>query len=216
MVRPGPVVLPLSKYMLANQSMFTYISVYFENIPYIRYKDTKTTKLRLQHKCNLWYGIYTYVLRVRMRKKHYVDSSRPVVRHCIWWTCRFPGGIVVRFVYDSTDNYHRTHSWPAHPTPHHAWHLDKALIYGTKINEFNHILKLPTRCVNLPILKFAWTSTLVLTIVILWACISLTTQTRRTLARFRFIVGQHIVGILPLRIFVHEITLFIKGVRCVY
>jgi hypothetical protein len=62
------------------------------------------------------------------------------------------------------------------------------------------------------VLELARTASLVFAVVVLRTRIALSAETRRSFARFGFVVGQHIVGVLPLGILVHEVALFVEDV----
>lgn len=66
---------------------------------------------------------------------------------------------------------------------------------------FFAVLDIRTRC--RPIFEFPRTPSFVFAIVILRTSIALPAQTRRTLARLSFVIGQHIIGVLPLWVFIH-------------
>lgn len=88
-----------------------------------------------------------------------------------------------------------------------------AIIAGLTIGwfaPFFAVLYIRTRCWS--IFKFTRTSPLILAIMILWTRVALSTQARWPFARFRFIIGQYIVGVLPLWILVHQAALFVKGI----
>lgn len=49
--------------------------------------------------------------------------------------------------------------------------------------------------------------------MILRTGVSLAAEARRALARLRLVVGQHVVGILPLGVLVHQVALLVQGVQ---
>lgn len=64
-----------------------------------------------------------------------------------------------------------------------------------------------------PVLVLPGTASLVLAVVVLGTRVPLPAQTRWSLARFRLVVGQHKVRVLPLGILVHQIPLLVQGIR---
>lgn len=51
--------------------------------------------------------------------------------------------------------------------------------------------------------------------MILRTGVALSTEPRRSLARLGLVVAQHVVRVLPLRVLIHQVTLFVKYVRSV-
>jgi len=67
----------------------------------------------------------------------------------------------------------------------------------------------------LPVLVFSGRATFVLAIVVLWTSVSLAAQARWALAGLCLVIGQHVVGVLPLGILVHQIALLVQGIQSI-
>jgi len=69
--------------------------------------------------------------------------------------------------------------------------------------------------VDIPVLVLPGRASFVLAVVVLWTSVSLAAQARWSLARLCLVVGQHVVGVLPLGILVHQIAFLVQGIQSI-
>ena len=69
---------------------------------------------------------------------------------------------------------------------------------------------------KLPVLIFSGAASFVLTVVVLWTCVTLSAEPRGPFAWLCLVVGQDIVCVLPLWIFIHQIAFLVQYIGSVH